>query len=156
MSSASDELAYLKSLVGQLTDKIHRPRGKAYRKRQSPRPAQQTPHILIGPPGAGTCGAHSLPCISFLLSLSARADVVVCRGCCRGSGKGTQAPRIRADFCVCHLATGDLLREQVVKKTALGVEAKKIRMLVGSSGRPHGRHDQGPTRETTRRARTGQ
>jgi len=60
------------------------------------------------------------------LSLSARADVVVCAGCCRGSGKGTQAPRIRDDFCVCHLATGDMLREQVVKKTALGVEAKKI------------------------------
>jgi adenylate kinase family enzyme len=27
---------------------------------------------------------------------------------------------------VCHLATGDMLREQVAKKTALGVEAKKI------------------------------
>ena len=41
-------------------------------------------------------------------------------------GKGTQAPRIRDEFCVCHLATGDMLREQVAKKTALGVEAKKI------------------------------
>jgi len=27
---------------------------------------------------------------------------------------------------VCHLATGDMLREQVTKKTALGVEAQKI------------------------------
>jgi hypothetical protein len=27
---------------------------------------------------------------------------------------------------VCHLATGDMLRDQVTKKTALGVEAKKI------------------------------
>ncbi|KAG6886535.1 adenylate kinase [Termitomyces sp. T32_za158] len=43
-----------------------------------------------------------------------------------GAGKGTQAPRIRDEFCVCHLATGDMLREQVAKKTALGVEAKKI------------------------------
>jgi len=41
-------------------------------------------------------------------------------------GKGTQAPRIREEFCVCHLATGDMLREQVTKKTSLGVEAKKI------------------------------
>lgn len=41
-------------------------------------------------------------------------------------GKGTQAPRIREEFCVCHLATGDMLREQVIKKTSLGVEAKKI------------------------------
>ncbi|GBE82776.1 Adenylate kinase [Sparassis crispa] len=43
-----------------------------------------------------------------------------------GAGKGTQAPRIRDQFCVCHLATGDMLREQVAKKTKLGAEAKKI------------------------------
>ncbi|TFY70198.1 hypothetical protein EVG20_g2805 [Dentipellis fragilis] len=43
-----------------------------------------------------------------------------------GAGKGTQAPRIRDEFCVCHLATGDMLREQVQQKTPLGVEAKKI------------------------------
>jgi adenylate kinase len=43
-----------------------------------------------------------------------------------GAGKGTQAPRIRDEFCVCHLATGDLLRDQVERKTPLGVEAKKI------------------------------
>ncbi|KDQ59692.1 hypothetical protein JAAARDRAFT_127101 [Jaapia argillacea MUCL 33604] len=43
-----------------------------------------------------------------------------------GAGKGTQAPRIRDEFCVCHLATGDMLRDQVTKKTPLGVEAKKI------------------------------
>lgn len=44
--------------------------------------------------------------------------------CC--AGKGTQAPKIKDTFCVCHLATGDMLREQVQKKTPLGVEAKKI------------------------------
>jgi len=43
-----------------------------------------------------------------------------------GAGKGTQAPRIRDEFCVCHLATGDMLREQVQAKTPLGIEAKKI------------------------------
>ncbi|KXN91991.1 Adenylate kinase [Leucoagaricus sp. SymC.cos] len=43
-----------------------------------------------------------------------------------GAGKGTQAPRIRDEFCVCHLATGDMLREQVQAKTPLGMEAKKI------------------------------
>ncbi|GLB35521.1 putative catalyzes the reversible transfer of the terminal phosphate group between ATP and AMP [Lyophyllum shimeji] len=43
-----------------------------------------------------------------------------------GAGKGTQGPRIREEFCVCHLATGDMLREQVAKKTPLGVEAKKV------------------------------
>ncbi|KAJ7063615.1 adenylate kinase 1 [Mycena amicta] len=43
-----------------------------------------------------------------------------------GAGKGTQAPRIREEFCVCHLATGDMLREQVTQKTPLGLAAKKI------------------------------
>jgi len=43
-----------------------------------------------------------------------------------GAGKGTQAPKIRDKFCVCHLATGDMLREQVQQKTPLGIEAKKI------------------------------
>ncbi|KAF2742893.1 putative adenylate kinase [Sporormia fimetaria CBS 119925] len=43
-----------------------------------------------------------------------------------GAGKGTQAPKIKEKYCVCHLATGDMLRAQVAKKTALGREAKKI------------------------------
>ena len=43
-----------------------------------------------------------------------------------GIGKGTQGPNIRDKFCVCHLATGDMLREEVQQKTSLGVEAKKI------------------------------
>ncbi|CAD6930524.1 unnamed protein product [Tilletia controversa] len=45
-----------------------------------------------------------------------------------GAGKGTQAPKILERFMnrVCHLATGDMLREQVSKKTELGVAAKKI------------------------------
>ena len=30
-----------------------------------------------------------------------------------GSGKGTQAPKIKDDLCTCHLATGDMLREAV-------------------------------------------
>ncbi|KAK2460665.1 hypothetical protein APHAL10511_007135 [Amanita phalloides] len=48
-----------------------------------------------------------------------------------GAGKGTQAPRISKEFCVCHLATGDMLREQVQKKTSLGIEAKKIMDIGG-------------------------
>ncbi|KAL2824705.1 adenylate kinase [Aspergillus pseudoustus] len=43
-----------------------------------------------------------------------------------GAGKGTQAPKIKEKYCVCHLATGDMLRSQVAKKTELGREAKKI------------------------------
>ncbi|KAG9549301.1 hypothetical protein KCU79_g14457, partial [Aureobasidium melanogenum] len=43
-----------------------------------------------------------------------------------GAGKGTQAPKIKEKYCVCHLATGDMLRAQVAKKTELGRQAKKI------------------------------
>ncbi|KAI9695533.1 MAG: adenylate kinase [Bogoriella megaspora] len=43
-----------------------------------------------------------------------------------GAGKGTQAPWIKEKYGCCHLATGDMLRAQVAKKTALGREAKKI------------------------------
>ncbi|CAI7584095.1 unnamed protein product [Penicillium pancosmium] len=43
-----------------------------------------------------------------------------------GAGKGTQAPNIKDKYCACHLATGDMLRSQVAKKTDLGKEAKKI------------------------------
>ncbi|KXX80682.1 Adenylate kinase [Madurella mycetomatis] len=43
-----------------------------------------------------------------------------------GAGKGTQAPKIKEKFNCCHLATGDMLRSQVAKKTTLGREAKKI------------------------------
>lgn len=43
-----------------------------------------------------------------------------------GAGKGTQAPNLKEKYCACHLATGDMLRSQVSKGTALGKEAKKI------------------------------
>lgn len=42
------------------------------------------------------------------------------------AGKGTQAPNIKDAYNVCHLATGDMLREQVKQGTPLGKEAKLI------------------------------
>ncbi len=41
-----------------------------------------------------------------------------------GSGKGTQAKLLVEKFGIPQIATGDLLREAVAKKTALGIEAK--------------------------------
>lgn len=41
-----------------------------------------------------------------------------------GSGKGTQSPKLMKEYCVCHLATGDLLRAEVAKQTPLGKEIK--------------------------------
>ena len=43
-----------------------------------------------------------------------------------GSGKGTQGPLIRDDLCICHLATGDMLRDAVSKGTATGKIAKDV------------------------------
>ncbi|XP_072956149.1 adenylate kinase 4-like [Typha angustifolia] len=42
-----------------------------------------------------------------------------------GSGKGTQSPIIRDEHCLCHLATGDMLRAAVAAKTPLGIKAKE-------------------------------
>lgn len=42
-----------------------------------------------------------------------------------GCGKGTQSPVIKEDHCLCHLATGDMLRAAVAAQTPLGVVAKK-------------------------------
>lgn len=42
-----------------------------------------------------------------------------------GCGKGTQSPIIKEEHCLCHLATGDMLRAAVAAKTPLGVKAKE-------------------------------
>ena len=43
-----------------------------------------------------------------------------------GAGKGTQADRLRDDFGLPHIATGDILRAQVTAGTELGASAKKF------------------------------
>jgi len=98
--AGSNELEYLKSLVAQLNEKI-----KSLEERATK---------------AGTGSAQTkkgTPRPGGLRTILVGPP---------GAGKGTQAPTIRDKFCVCHLATGDMLRSQVTQKTALGVEAKKI------------------------------
>ena len=41
-----------------------------------------------------------------------------------GVGKGTQADKAAAQYRICKISTGDLLREAVRNKTSLGLEAK--------------------------------
>jgi adenylate kinase len=43
-----------------------------------------------------------------------------------GSGKGTQAEKLKEHFNLLHISTGDLLRNQISEGTALGMEAKKF------------------------------
>jgi adenylate kinase len=43
-----------------------------------------------------------------------------------GSGKGTQAARLKTALRVAHISTGDLLRAQVKAGTALGLKAKTV------------------------------
>ena len=43
-----------------------------------------------------------------------------------GAGKGTQASLICEECCYLHLSTGELLRNEVDKKTPLGIKVKEI------------------------------
>jgi adenylate kinase len=43
-----------------------------------------------------------------------------------GSGKGTQAPKLRDHYGVCHLSTGDMLRAEVSSGSPLGGKLKQV------------------------------
>src|ERR1700752_2072714 len=43
-----------------------------------------------------------------------------------GAGKGTQAKRIAERYSIPQISTGDILREQVQRGTALGMQARDI------------------------------
>ena len=43
-----------------------------------------------------------------------------------GSGKGTQAEKIIAQYHLVHLSTGDMLRAEIKEQTKLGLEAKTL------------------------------
>lgn len=43
-----------------------------------------------------------------------------------GSGKGTQASKITAKYNIPHISTGDIFRDNIKRKTEIGLEAKKF------------------------------
>jgi adenylate kinase len=43
-----------------------------------------------------------------------------------GAGKGTQATRIGARFCIPQLSTGDMMREAAASRSTSGLRAKQI------------------------------
>jgi adenylate kinase len=43
-----------------------------------------------------------------------------------GCGKGTHSPALKKEHCLCHLATGDMLRAAVRAGTEMGSAAKKV------------------------------
>jgi adenylate kinase len=43
-----------------------------------------------------------------------------------GAGKGTQAPIMKDEYCLCHLSTGDMLRAAVKNGTEMGRKAKSV------------------------------
>jgi len=105
-----DELAYLKSLVSQLNAKIEALEGKT----------------KSGAKSVVDAASRAASDVQSRLPVSPGKSLRMILMGPPGAGKGTQAPTIRDKFCVCHLATGDMLRDQVAKQTALGKEAKKI------------------------------
>jgi adenylate kinase len=44
----------------------------------------------------------------------------------QGSGKGTQAKRIAAEYGIPHVATGDMFRDAIARRTPLGLEVEPI------------------------------
>lgn len=111
----SQTLAYLKKLSQQLNEKIQnleeQAKATASRGEAKLEQAAATASSVLG-----FGGNAATPAASLRLVLVGPP----------GSGKGTQAPRLKEKYCVCHLATGDMLRDQVSKGTPLGKEAKQI------------------------------
>ena len=54
----------------------------------------------------------------------------------QGSGKGTQAKRISAEYGIPHIATGDMLRGAIAAGTPLGLEVKPILASVSETMSP--------------------
>ncbi|GAA5866022.1 hypothetical protein JCM8547_002917 [Rhodosporidiobolus lusitaniae] len=117
--SSPSQLEHLKDLVGQLQAKIERLESQAASSAQDAKAklVEGVQDAKDAVKGAVTGGKEALTPAQHLR--------IVLMGP-PGAGKGTQAPTIKEKYNVCHLATGDMLRDEVKKGTELGKEAQKI------------------------------
>ena len=74
---------------------------------------------------------ESLTAMLYLVNYSCSLKILNLTGP-PGSGKGTQSPIIKDEYCLCHLATGDMLMAAAAK-TPLGIKAKGAMEKVSSS-----------------------
>lgn len=136
--SPSDELAYLKSLVGQLTDKIKELETKATAKK--PTPAQQLRTILVGPPGAGA------RFLSFLLALSGFSWLTSATTRLNRQGHASAANTRRVLRVPPrdgrHAARAGVEEDDARRRGQEYHGCRRARL-----GRHHGGHDSGPARE---------
>ena len=72
----------------------------------------------------GLCGYDMHVDSSYFFCMESIIQLWCLRGHPR-SRKGTQYPLIKEEYCLCHLDTGDMLREVVSRKTPLGIKDKE-------------------------------
>ncbi|GAA5898017.1 hypothetical protein JCM5296_001455 [Sporobolomyces johnsonii] len=118
-SSSPSQLEHLKSLVSQLQSKIERLEQQAAASAHDAKAKVGSAVESAKDTVKGAVGGASQ-------SLTPAQHLRLVLMGPPGAGKGTQAPMIKEKYNVCHLATGDMLREQVKQGTELGKEAKKI------------------------------
>jgi cytidylate kinase len=71
-----------------------------------------------------------------------------------GCGKGTQSPAIKKEHCLCHLATGDMLRAAVAAQTPLGQKASRLPWPLHATACEHQDASAKPQSEASATAKT--
>ncbi|GAA6057693.1 hypothetical protein JCM3770_003848 [Rhodotorula araucariae] len=120
MAESQSNVEHLKALIAQLQDKVQRLEQQAASTAQDAKHKVQDTLESAKDAVKGSLSGEATKALTPAQHLR-----LVLMGP-PGAGKGTQAPKIKEAYHVCHLATGDMLRDEVKRGTDLGKEAKKI------------------------------